>query len=101
MIIYNTTYTVDINEARSFAIWITQHLIPETEKTGLMRNPQFCQILSHKEQDTECFSLQWEADDASALHKYYTTKGASFDKELRDIFKDKAVAFPTLMEKLL
>ena len=29
------------------------------EKTGILQNPRLTHILSHKEQDSECFSLQY------------------------------------------
>ena len=32
MLIYNTTYQVDMNDARNFVIWLTECYIPEVEK---------------------------------------------------------------------
>ena len=55
-------------------------------------------ILSHKEQDSECFSLQWEVEDTAALHRWHTQQGMHLNEEMMKIFKDKVVGFPTLME---
>lgn len=98
MLIYNTTYQVNIEDARNFVIWINEYLIPEVEKTGLMNQPRLLQILSHKEKDSECFSLQWEVADTTSLHQFYTKHGIALNKEMEKVFKNKVVGFPTLME---
>lgn len=98
MLIYNTTYHVMLEDARNFVIWINEHYIPEAEKDGTMKHPRLMQILSHKEQDSECFSLQWEVADSAALHHWYTRQGAALNEEMMKTFKDKVIGFPTLME---
>ena len=72
--------------------------IPEVEQSGELRNPRILRILSHKEQDSECFSLQWEVEDSAALHRWHTKQGARLNEEMLKIFKDKVIGFPTLME---
>ena len=98
MLIYNTTYQIGIDDARNFVIWLTECYIPEAESSGLLRNPRLLQILSHKEPDTECFSLQWEVEDSAELHRWHTQQGMQLNKEMLKVFKDKVVGFPTLME---
>lgn len=98
MLIYNTTYQTSIEDARNFVIWLSEFYIPEVEKSGLLRNPRLTQILSHKEQDTECFSLQWETDDSATLHRWHTLQGMKLSEEMMKVFKDKVVGFSTLME---
>ncbi|WP_455668079.1 DUF4286 family protein [Phocaeicola sp.] len=98
MLIYNTTYQIGIDDARNFVIWLSESYIPEVENLGLLHNPRLTQILSHKEQDTECFSLQWEVEDSATLHRWHTQQGMKLNEEMMKIFKDKVVGFPTLME---
>lgn len=98
MLIYNTTYQIGVDDARNFVIWLSEYYIPEVEKTGLLCNPRLTQILSHKEQDTECFSLQWEVADSAELHRWHTRQGMKLNEEMLKVFKDKVVGFPTLME---
>ena len=87
-----------IDVARNFVIWLSESYIPEVEKTGILQNPRLTHILSHKEQDSECFSLQWEVEDTAALHRWHTQQGMHLNEEMMKIFKDKVVGFPTLME---
>ncbi len=67
-------------------------------KNGILQNPRLTHILSHKEQDSECFSLQWEVEDTATLHRWHTQQGMHLNEEMMKIFKDKVVGFPTLME---
>lgn len=98
MLIYNTTYHVTTADARNFVIWLNECYIPETEQSGELKNPRILHILSHKEDDSECFSLQWEVEDSAALHRWHTRQGARLNEEMLKIFKDKVIGFPTLME---
>ena len=98
MLIYNTTYHVEMEDARNFVIWLNECYIPEVEKTGELKNPRITRILSHQEQNSECFSLQWEVENSAVLHRWHTTQGAHLNEEMMKAFKDKVIGFPTLME---
>lgn len=97
MLIYNTTFQVDDEVNDNFLIWIKESYIPEIEKHGTLKMPRLCRVLSHRE-DGSCYSLQWEVDDSAALHRWHREQGAGLNEELRKIFKDKVVGFPTLLE---
>lgn len=86
------------DDARNFVIWISECYIPQVESDGRLKNPRLLHILSHKEPETECFSVQWEVEDSATLHRWHTEQGMSLNDELNKVFKDKVVGFPTLME---
>ena len=98
MLIYNTTYHVGFDDARNFVIWIHQAYIPEALDSGLLSRPRLCRILSHHDEDSECFSLQFEVKDSAKLHEWYVKKGEALNGELQEVFKDKVAGFSTLME---
>lgn len=98
MLIYNTTFQVDINDAHNFVIWLTEGYMPQVKQHGMLMNPRLTQILSHQESDSECFSLQWEVEDSAVLHRWHTEQGMKLNEEMMKVFKDKVVGFPTLME---
>lgn len=97
MLIYNTTFQVDEDAHDNFLIWIKENYIPEVQKHGTLKTPRVCRILSNKESGT-CYSLQWEVENSGLLHRWHTEQGARLNEELTQIFKDKVVGFPTLME---
>lgn len=98
MLIYNTTYQVSQGDAQHFIIWIHNVYIPKAEESNMLRRPRLCRILSHHEDDSECFSLQFEVENSTVLHKWYQETGISLNEELIRLFEDKAVGFSTLME---
>ena len=56
MLIYNTTYQVDMNDARNFVILVSECNIQEVEKNGKLKNPRLVRILTHQDPDSECFA---------------------------------------------
>ena len=99
MLIYNTTFHVEMGDARNFVIWLNEFYIPEVEKSGELKNPRILRILSHKEQDSECFSLQWEVEDSATLHRWHVKQEAALNTEMMKVFKDKVIGF--LMGQLM
>ncbi len=100
MLIYNTTYHVEEGDARNFLIWMQECYLPQVEKYGVLRAPRIARVLSHMEEGV-CYSVQFEVDNSSALHRWHHEQGAALNGELKRVFKDKIVGFPTLMEVVL
>ena len=101
MIIYNTTFNVEAIDAKNFVIYLHEVYIPSAEKSGILSNPRLTRILSHKEDDSECFSLQFEIEDTAKLHKWYSESGSKLNDDMLKTFKDKVTGFPTLMEVII
>ena len=57
-------------------------------------------ILSHRDQETECFSLQYRTDSTATLHRWYTEQGDALNKELLKMFDERIVGFSTIMEEI-
>ena len=87
MLIYNTTFQVDDEVHDNFLIWIKECYIPEVLKQGTLKSPRICRILSHREDGS-----------AYSLHRWHMEQGMRLNEELVNIFKDKVIGFPTLME---
>lgn len=98
MLIYNTTYHIEESVVKNFLIWIQECYIPTVLKTKMLRNPKMFDVLSNREPDVYNYSLQWEVDDSKTLHEWYTKHGIELNKEMMNIFKDKVIGFPTLLE---
>lgn len=101
MLIYNTTYHVLTADVRNFLIYVQEVLIPAVEASGCLKNARLTRILSHHEDDSECFSLQFEVADSATLHHWYAHQGARLNADLLKTFKDEIIGIPTLMEIIL
>lgn len=96
--LFNTTYQVNMDEARNFVIWLHNCYIPQVEQEGTLSHPRMARVLSHREQDSECFALEFEVENTAALHRWYSTHGTGFEKEIRKMFGEKVVWFSTLLD---
>ena len=100
MIVYNTTYTMPVNDARDFVIWVSQSMLPRVTEEGRLSSPKLLRILSHHDQETECFSLQFRVESTAELHRWYTVLGATLQQELEKVFDGRIVGFSTIMEEI-
>lgn len=97
MLIYNTTFQVDDDIHEHFIIWIKESYIPQVESHGTLNAPRICRVLSHREEGFS-YSLQWEVESSSLLHRWHMEQGVKLNEELTKIFANKVIGFPTLME---
>lgn len=100
MIIYNTTYTMPVEDARNFVIWVHQSMLPRVAETAMLANPRLLRVLSHHDQDTECFSLQFEVESTAQLHRWYTKQGSVLNEELLKLLDNRIAGFSTIMETI-
>lgn len=98
MLVYNTTYHIEESLEKTFLIWIKEVYLVEAEKSALLRSPRILRILNFREPDACSYSVQFEVESSATLHRWHMEKGAAMQNELVKMFKDKVVAFSTLME---
>lgn len=100
MITYNTTYHIEASEADNLIVFLHEAYVPAATSSGELTNPRLSRVLSHQDDASECFSLQFDCESTSVLHKWYNETGTKLNEELLKVFKDKVAGFPTLMEKV-
>ena len=100
MLVYNTTYTMPIDDARNFVIWVKESYIPRVEEDGALSDARLLRVLSHHDQESECFSLQFRTADSASLHQWYVRQGKALVEEMTRIFGERFAGFSTLMEEI-
>lgn len=100
MLLYNTTYHVDQDTVDTFLIWLKEVYVQGVHENGLLTNPRLYRILSHREEGSESFCLQWDVENSGTLHRWHSGQGAALNEELGKIFKNKVIGIPTLMEAM-
>lgn len=98
MFIINTTYHAPVADARELVIWLAEVYIPQAEASGLLSDGRLNRILSHKEEDSECFALQLSAQSTADIHKWLAHRGRELNEELLRMFDQRVLGFSTLME---
>ena len=69
MLVYNTTYHVEEGQEKYFLIWMKECYLPEVEKEGTLHAPRILRILSHREEGSTCYSVQFEVERSALLHR--------------------------------
>ena len=98
MILYNTTYQMPEADARGFVIWVHEVMLPRIHEFGHMRHGRLSRILSHKEEGSECFALQFEVESTARLHYWFVRQGKALGEEIQKTFEGRVTGFSTMME---
>lgn len=98
MIVYNTTYTMPEADARNFVIWVNESLLPLAARGDMLARPRLLRVLSHRDQDSECFSLQFETDSTATLHRWHAQHGQQASQDLQRLFGGRVLGFSTILE---
>lgn len=100
MIIYNTTYQMAEADARAFVVWAHEVYLPQVHSQGQLRHGRLTRILSHKEEGSECFAIQFETDSTATLHAWFVRQGQQLNQEMLRVFENRVVGFSTIMEEI-
>ena len=99
MIIYNVTINIENDCKDEWLQWMKSTHIPDVMNLGYFTEYRFCKVLVEEEQGTT-FSIQYTAPSIEILKQYQALHAPRLQKEVKDKFGDKFVAFRTLLEVL-
>jgi hypothetical protein len=99
MIIYNVTINVENDIRDEWQQWMKEVHIPDVLNTGCFTEYRFCKVLVDEEQGTT-FSIQYSTPSIEILKQYQAEHAPRLQKEVKDKYGDKFVAFRTLLEVL-
>jgi len=97
MIIYNVTINVEDSVHFKWLEWMQKEHIPSMLSTGLFSGYRLCRLLD-VEDEGSTYSVQYSCNSLEEYRAYKEKHAPKMQKESIDRFKDKFVAFRTLME---
>ena len=97
MIIYNVTVNIDDSIHYEWLMWMKEIHIPEVMATGCFIENKICRILVNEESGTS-YSIQYFCKNMDDLKVYQEKFAPGLQKKHADRYKDKFVAFRTLLE---
>lgn len=101
MIIYNVTVNVEKDVAEEWAIWMKEVHIPDVLNTGLFQGHKFLRLLNEESENTgKTYAIQYFCDSMKTLQQYMGQHAPALQKDHTERFKDKFVAFRTLLEEV-
>lgn len=101
MILYNVTIGIDQGVEQEWLEWMKTTHIPEVINTGCFVEYKIFKVLSQQEGDNPSYSIQYFTDSVDEVNEYLQNHAPRLQKELLLRYKDKHVAFRTLLESVV
>lgn len=99
MIVYSVTVNIEESVHEDWLNWMKSKHIPDVLSTGLFKSHRFLKVLSKNEgEEGHTYNIQYTCPSMSELEKYQSNHAESLQGEHTERYKNKFVAFRTLLE---
>ncbi|MEX2335897.1 MAG: DUF4286 family protein [Fulvivirga sp.] len=99
MILYNVTIGIDADAEKEWLAWMKEQHIPKVMGTGLFLEHKIFKVLGEEEEQSISYSIQYFAETLDKVVDYLNNYAPPLVEEHRQRYKDKHVAFRTLLER--
>ena len=99
-ILYSVTVKIDLDVEKDWLNWMKNTHIPDVMDTNMFLSYRMYRVLGQDESDGITYSIQYVCQDMKTLHKYTITQGQKLQAEHSSRYKNKYVAFRTMLEIL-
>lgn len=100
MLLYNVTVGIDKSVEQEWIYWMKSEHIPEVMSTGLFLDFKMYKVLHDQDDGNISYSVQYFADSLDQVMFYFEKFAPALSEKLRTRFRDKHVAFMTLLEEV-
>ena len=100
MILYNVTIGIDREIETEWLSWMKTQHIPEVLSTGIFVSYKFYKVLSHEDDHTVSYCIQYFTPGIEQFNVYLRDFAPGLVEKHKAKFKDKHVAFRTLLEEI-
>ncbi len=100
MILYNVTVNIDHSENEEWLKWMKEVHIPNVMDTGMFVENRICKLIGDEDSGGVTYSIQYVCNSMKDYEKYRDTFAHDLQAEHATKYKNKFVAFRTLLEIL-
>jgi hypothetical protein len=100
MLLYNVTIGIDKSVEQEWLMWMKQKHIPDVMNTGMFISNKMYKVLHEQEDETVSYSVQYFAESINHVMTYLEQFAPQLIAEHQKRYKDKHVAFRTLLEEV-
>lgn len=100
MVLYNVTIKVDHDIVEEWVKWMKEEHMPELMALGVFKDCRLFHLLEVDESDGVTYAAQYECETIDDYNRYIDEFAPLMREKGIERFKDKFVAFRTLMEKI-
>jgi hypothetical protein len=98
MIIYNVTINIENSVHDEWLNWMKTNHIPDVMSSGIFKEYRILRVLGDEESGGNTYSVQYTCDNMEKYLQYRDIYAPALQAEHNNRFKDKFVAFRTLLE---
>ena len=98
MIIYNVTININHDVHDNWLKWMREEHIPQVLKTGLFLEGKMLRLLGDADSGGTTYAVQYSCATMQDYERYRDEFAPALQQETQKLFKDKFVAFRTLLE---
>jgi hypothetical protein len=100
MIIYNVTVNIEDAVHDEWLAWMKQTHIPDVVKAGKFTSSRLLRIIGDDDSGGKTYSIQYSCDSMKDFLEYEHGPAQALRAEHTARFKDKFIAFRTLLESV-
>lgn len=100
MVLYNITINVSPDIEQDFIDWMKSTHIPEVMETGIFHEHKFFRLIHDTEDGSTNYCIQYFTDSLKLMMQYESKHGAALRAKTQERYKEKAIAFQTLLETI-
>lgn len=100
MFLYNVTVGIDREVEAEWLQWMKGEHVGDIMSTGLFASVRIYKVLHDNEDATTSYSVQCFAETISHVQQYLDQYAPAHAEELHRLFKDRHVAFRTLLQEV-
>jgi len=100
MVLYNVTVGIDSQVETEWLQWMKNKHIPDVMATGMFVEYKMFKVLNQDDESSISYSVQYFAESIEKVVAYLDNYAPPLVEEHRNKFKDRHVAFRTLLEEV-
>jgi hypothetical protein len=100
MLLYNITVGIDKDVEDEWLKWVKSEYIPAVMSTNLFTNYKVYKVLHDADDGSTSYSIQCLSKNLDNVNAYFEHFAPVIQEKLRMRFRDKHVAFMTLLEEV-
>jgi hypothetical protein len=100
MILYNITINVSPDIEQDFILWMKTMHIPEVLETGIFHEHKFFRLIHDTDDGSANYCIQYFTDNLKLMMEYESKHAPGLRAKTQARYKDKAIAFRTLLETI-
>lgn len=100
MILYNITINVSPDIEQDFILWMKSTHIPEVMETGIFHEHKFFRLIHDTDDGSTNYCIQFFTESLKLMMEYENKYAPGLRTKTQSRYKDKAIAFRTLLETI-